>query len=158
MRSLIIALAIIGLASTQHAECAAQSPIVSSGINIQFSPDQPNGNSETNAATATCLVKLNRRDLAVHFATGLFEHTEDADKKSNAVITANLVRKLGRLQVAPSVATDRTNRSSNDNEASVAVAISGSGIATLQVGIALDDSQATAGAHCATVVMTVTAN
>ncbi|WP_157593925.1 hypothetical protein [Rubripirellula obstinata] len=128
------------------------------GVRVNMVPDQHNGKSDHSIASATCNVRVNQRQVMLHFAATPFVHVDDSRIKNNAMLSATVSRQLGQIVVSPQAIADRTNISNDDEQATIAVGVSGNGRAQVQLQVGIDANNAHAGRHCTTVVMTVTAN
>ncbi|TWT53974.1 hypothetical protein Pla22_16080 [Rubripirellula amarantea] len=133
-------------------------PVASHGVRVKLKADQPGGRSPGSIASATCDMRLNQRKVALHFQASTFEHIEDSRIESDSIIEAIVLSTSGTIQVYPTQATDRTNLSDGLTSASLSMGAAGSGTAAIKLNIGMADLYPVAGKHCATVVMTVTAN
>lgn len=128
------------------------------GVQVSMVPAERNGQSDHSVATAICNVQVNQRQVMLHISATPFVHLDDSSSQSDAVLSATLSRKLGRVAVSPQAVTDRTNISNGDDQASISLGVSGNGRAQVQLQVGIDANNAHAGRHCTTVMMTVTAN
>lgn len=126
------------------------------GFRFQMVPLDPGGNSSGRVAVADCAVRVNQRDVLLHWTTTPFSHIDDPNVTSDAFLSATLISEIGQINVSPHRAIDRTDIAANDNNASVAMAIRGDGDLKIRMEVGIDDAHAPAGRHCADVVLTVT--
>lgn len=137
---------------------AAKIPLRGNGIRVQLNPDQNGGQSADSTASATCNLRLNQRNIALHFEASSFEHLEDSRIESDTLLEAFVSKKSGPIHVAPAQVTDQTDVSGGDHSAKVSVGAGGNGRAEIKLRIGMASVQPVAGKHCANVVMTITAN
>ena len=151
---LIAFLAIAALASYVNASGGVH--IGGPGILIDLVPTDPNATSATTTATANCTVQLNQREILLHWETTPFTHVSHPEFTSDAILAATVTQKIGQLAVSPSQAVDQTDLTEGDSNAAVAMGIIGTGTLNINLEVGIEDDNAVAGRHDATVVMTVT--
>ncbi len=109
-------------------------------------------------ATSDCVVRVNQRQVVLHWTTSSFQHLQHPEYQSDAAISAVLTSSIGQVAVSPQHIVNRTNLAKHQNQAGVAMSIAGNGQAKIKLSIKLEDDAPVAGVHCATVVLTVTGN
>jgi hypothetical protein len=151
---LIALLAIAALASYVNASDGVR--IGGSGMRIDMVPTDPNATSATTTATANCNVRLNKHEVVLHWESTPFTHVSRPEFASDAYLAATVTQKIGQLAVSPSRAVDHTDLADGDSNAAVAMGIRGNGKLSINLEVGIEDDNAVAGRHCATVIMTVT--
>ena len=126
------------------------------GFRLQMTPVDPGGNSEKTVAVANCAVRINQRNVLLHWSTTPFSHVENPELRSDAFLSAVVTDRIGRVNVSPRQVIDRTNIANNDHVAAIAMGIRGDGDLKIRMEVGINDHQAAAGRHCADVVLTVT--
>ena len=102
-------------------------------------------------------VHLQRGKLILRWTCTPFEHTEQPELVSNAVIQARVSSVQGPAAVKPHFARAKTNIASKGKRAGINMLMRGTGKVDLDMQVELSDSRAAAGTYCSTVVLTVTA-
>ena len=153
-KTLIVAFAVALLTGLVSARGAMR--LGSNGFRFQMIPVDPGGNSSDTVAVANCAVRINQRNVLLHWTATPFSHIDDPEIRSDAFLSAVVTDQIGRINVSPRKVIDRTNVNGHDHVASIAMGIQGDGDLKIRMEVGITDQYAAAGRHCADVVLTVT--
>ncbi|MFK8113658.1 MAG: hypothetical protein AB8B91_15760 [Rubripirellula sp.] len=156
MPKLSLPFALIAIAAMTSVAAGDGVHLGGNGLRVDMAPIEPNATSSSQRATAKCNVRINRREVVLHWATTPFVHTSYPEIQSDAYLSATLTQKVGQLSVSPERAVDHTDVDNGDERAAVAMGIQGNGKLQIDLEVGINDDNAVAGKHCATVTLTVT--
>lgn len=158
MNYLKFIIALIAIAASTSVVASSALHFGGNGFRVDMVPVDANATSTNRVTQANCDVRVNRRELVLHWSATAFNHTDYPDLESDVYLAATVTRKVGQLVASPNRSVDQSDIVNDDRDAAVAIGIQGNGKLSVNLEVGIDDANAAAGKHCATVVMTVTAH
>jgi len=143
-------------ALTNFVDAADGIHVRSGGFRFDMVPVDPNATSSGPIAAADCVVRVQKKQALLHWATSPFVHVSNPELTSDAFLAATVTSQNGKIAVSPRRVIDRTNLSGGDDTAAIAMGVQGNGKAEIKLEVGIDEQGAAAGLHQTTVILTVT--